>query len=86
MRALIAYADLFVACVWLYILSDPDHYELPKRYRAGIAVVIFGLISQVAIYHGIIDRVTVPLWAGKDFGIWWITAAFIIAHYWPSRR
>lgn len=49
---------------------------LPKWHRIWIAVIACGLLGQAAIEFGGVDRVSIPLWALKDVGIWGLLVSY----------
>lgn len=80
MTDVIALIDGIAGLAIVLALLSERMVVLPKWHRFWIAIIACGLLAQMAIEYGGIDRVQLPLWALKDLGIWGLLCHYAFQH------
>lgn len=84
--SLIAVFDFTVGTCALLALMTGQMSRLPWFHRVPVAVISAGLMCQLAIDIGGVDRVRYPLWFLKDIGFSMLVGATIYRSLSPVRQ
>lgn len=68
MLSAIAFFDFVVGACALIALMTGQMQRLPLYHRIPVAIISAGLMAQLAIDIGGVDRIRYPLWFLKDLG------------------
>lgn len=80
-NVVLAYGDLICSGVIMTILVITHDEVCRKMIRVGLVLVALGMMSQVLVFHGLIHRVSVPIWGLKDLGVWILTMSIVRVLY-----